>query len=705
MAPERIGDFQVVRILGKGGMGAVYEGVHSETGERVAIKVLLDKVGDDVELRQRFASEINTLKHLRHPNIVRLHGFGTDGGNPYYVMELIDGPSLGNELKWRRRFEWIEAAKIGLDLCLALKYACDRGIIHRDIKPANVMLDRVSGAIKLSDFGIAHFFGADQISDLHSIIGTLEYMAPEQALGRMVGHKADLYAVGVVLYALLAGHPPHTARTINEIRQKHKDEVVAPIKTLRHDVPDDITFLIDELLQYDPQQRPINVAMVVRRFQATLRGLFGDPSTILLTPSDPAMAKMPHEAVTSDSLGQTMPQPAIAPSVPNRLGDSISMAARPDANALGGTPDTLHAHRATRTAPPAAQVAPHTPPPEFPTVSEPGATYDIQSDFEFDNKVRREVEGVRPAVRESESAVKSVVSSAASTSTSASHFVVVREDELGHYETPAPRVIRPFFVIKTVLLVVCLTAIVLTVISIVRPLPADELLQRIYRTIATATASSGGSDSDVDRLAVLRLAEPDIRAFLRRFPDNPSASMMASYLDEMQGDERLRRWETRLLKLDPQQRLPIEQSYLEARSLQESDPERAVARFRAIEDLYRPQVVAALDSESETPRPTASSLLGGAVSRSLRSGLHHSRQEQVVAMATFQRERWEHSWKTIRETTLQMLEQRLATANELSASQPEEAAAIRRAIVELYESKPWAVEVVERARERPAPPQ
>ncbi|MDR1270183.1 MAG: serine/threonine protein kinase [Planctomycetaceae bacterium] len=285
MQPEQLGPFRIGRVLGRGGMGAVYEGVHEQTGETAAVKVLLSTLQDDDELRLRFEAEIDTLKRLRHPNIVRLFGFGEEQGMLYYVMELIDGPSLHQEMKRQRLFQWHEVAKIGLEMCFAFKHAHDRGITHRDIKPANILLER-QGSIKLSDFGIAHFFGGQRLTEIHAVVGTLEYMSPEQALASPVNARSDLYSLGAVLYALLVGRPPFIAKNLPEILRKHQKSVIESIRSTRLDVPDELEIIILDLLKIKPEDRPQHAYLVAKRFQSLLQALVGPPERILVKPME-----------------------------------------------------------------------------------------------------------------------------------------------------------------------------------------------------------------------------------------------------------------------------------------------------------------------------------------------------------------------------------------------------------------------------------
>ncbi|MDR2437877.1 MAG: serine/threonine protein kinase [Planctomycetaceae bacterium] len=285
MQPEQLGPFRIGRVLGRGGMGAVYEGVHEQTGEIAAVKVLLSTLQEDDELRLRFEAEIDTLKRLRHPNIVRLFGFGEEQGMLYYVMEMVDGPSLHQEIKQQRLFQWHEVAKIGLEMCFAFKHAHDRGITHRDIKPANILLER-QGTIKLSDFGIAHFFGGQRLTEVHSVVGTLEFMSPEQALANPVNARSDLYSLGAVLYALLVGRPPFTARNLPEILRKHQKGIIESIRSTRLDVPDELEIIIFDLLKIKPEDRPHHAYLVAKRFQSLLQALVGPPERILVKPME-----------------------------------------------------------------------------------------------------------------------------------------------------------------------------------------------------------------------------------------------------------------------------------------------------------------------------------------------------------------------------------------------------------------------------------
>ena len=202
MQLTRLGPYEIEKPLGKGGMGSVYAATDSQTGQRVAIKALTPQLAMAEGFRERFESEIESLKTLKHDGIVRLYGYGEQDGVLFYSMELVEGISLEDELKAGRRFNWREVTNIAVQLSLALKHAHDHGIIHRDIKPANILLYD-DEHVKLADFGIARLFGTTSLTTAGGVLGTADYMSPEQADGRPVTARCDQYSLGGVMYALL----------------------------------------------------------------------------------------------------------------------------------------------------------------------------------------------------------------------------------------------------------------------------------------------------------------------------------------------------------------------------------------------------------------------------------------------------------------------------------------------------------------------
>ncbi|MBR0191223.1 MAG: protein kinase [Thermoguttaceae bacterium] len=248
-------------------MGTVYRGIHVKTRVPVAIKMLAEPLADDENFRQRFNKEIEALRQLRHPNIVRLLGYGQEDDSYYYVMELVEGHSLEEELRSGRRFTWRETLSMAVQIASALNCAHNHGIIHRDLKPANLMLAE-NGIVKLSDFGIATLFGSSKITNAGNIVGTLSYMAPEQALGQPTNMRSDLFSFGAVLTALMTGKPPFKGSTLPEVLHQHATARARRPSQLGIDIPVEFDELIGRLLERDPEKRPKNAYFVMRLLEA-----------------------------------------------------------------------------------------------------------------------------------------------------------------------------------------------------------------------------------------------------------------------------------------------------------------------------------------------------------------------------------------------------------------------------------------------------
>jgi eukaryotic-like serine/threonine-protein kinase len=273
---QRLGPYLLQSPLGSGGMGTVYLGVDETTGQRAAVKILSPALGSDASFRERFAAEIETLKKLEHPNIVRLLGFGEQDGQLFYAMEMVDGRSLQQELHHGRVFQWREVVHIGVQICQALKHAHDRGIIHRDLKPAN-LLHTADDQIKLADFGIAKLYGMSQLTVAGGVIGTADYMSPEQGEGRPVTARSDLYSLGSVLYALLAGRPPFASRTAAEVVHRLRYEEALPVRRVAPDTPEEFELIVAQLLEKDPGKRVATALAVANRLKAMEHGLSVEP--------------------------------------------------------------------------------------------------------------------------------------------------------------------------------------------------------------------------------------------------------------------------------------------------------------------------------------------------------------------------------------------------------------------------------------------
>ncbi len=234
-------------------MGTVFRGRHCETGELHAVKVLSPFYSNDDHFRGRFESEIQALLKLDHPNIVKLISYGQDDGNLFFSMELIEGNSLFQMQKKGHRFNWRECIQVAKDICQGLRHAHDRGIIHRDLKPGNLLMTDFN-SVKITDFGIAKSFGSSQNTG-ENIVGTMDFMSPEQAKGETVTFRSDLYSLGAVLYTLMSGRPPFSANSIEE-SLRNLTRVPAPrIGASVPNVPEEMEDLIAKLMEKKPERR------------------------------------------------------------------------------------------------------------------------------------------------------------------------------------------------------------------------------------------------------------------------------------------------------------------------------------------------------------------------------------------------------------------------------------------------------------------
>ena len=268
MLPSRLGPYRIVRKVGRGGMGTVYMGVDDSSGQTAAVKLLAADMAQQSDFRDRFKAEIETLRKLNHPNIVQIFGFGEDEEQIFYAMEFVAGSSLEEQLGRGRAFQWREVAQFGIAVARALRHAHDRGVIHRDIKPGNLLLTE-DGMLKLSDFGIARLFGNARLTGVGSVLGTAEFMAPEQAEGRAVDPRSDLYSLGGVLYVLLARRPLYNARSFAEMLDKQRFEKPAPLRQFAADIPAELEQIVHRLLEKDPERR-FGTAMVLERRLETM---------------------------------------------------------------------------------------------------------------------------------------------------------------------------------------------------------------------------------------------------------------------------------------------------------------------------------------------------------------------------------------------------------------------------------------------------
>ena len=247
------GRYRILRKLGTGGMANVYLAEDEVLGRRVAIKILNDRHAGDDQFVERFRREAKNAASLSHPNIVSIYDRGEAEGTYYIAMEYLDGRSLKELIVARGPAPIHLAVDYTRQILAAIRFAHRHGIVHRDIKPHNVLVDG-EGRLKVTDFGIARA-GVSQMTEAGSIIGTAQYLSPEQAKGAPVDQTSDLYSVGVVLYELLTGDVPFTGDTPVEIAMKHLSTVPEPPSSKRADIPRDLDMVVLRALGKDPSER------------------------------------------------------------------------------------------------------------------------------------------------------------------------------------------------------------------------------------------------------------------------------------------------------------------------------------------------------------------------------------------------------------------------------------------------------------------
>jgi beta-lactam-binding protein with PASTA domain len=248
------GRYLIVRKLGSGGMANVYLAQDQELGRRVAIKILDERHARDEQFVERFRREAQNAAGLSHPNIVSIYDRGDSEGTYYIAMEHIEGRTLKELLVARGPSPLGIAIDYTRQILSALRFAHRNGIVHRDIKPHNVIVDG-EGRLKVMDFGIARAGAASQMTEAGSIIGTAQYLSPEQARGAPVDQTSDLYSTGIVLYELLTGSVPFTGETPVEIAMKHLSQAPVAPSTLRPEVPRDLDYVVLRALAKDPADR------------------------------------------------------------------------------------------------------------------------------------------------------------------------------------------------------------------------------------------------------------------------------------------------------------------------------------------------------------------------------------------------------------------------------------------------------------------
>lgn len=596
MQIEQLGPYRISRRLGKGGMGSVYEAIDEKTGQRVAVKALAPQLALAEGFRERFEAEIESLKKLQHEGIVRLLGYGESEGILFYSMELVDGPSLEQEINNGRRFDWNETLSLAVQLCRALKHAHDHGVVHRDIKPANLLLTP-EGRVKVADFGIARLFGSTQLTTAGGVLGTADYMSPEQADGRAVTDKCDQYSLGSVMFALLAGRPPFRAKTMPEMLQLQRFAEPEPVRRYAPQTPEELDRLIRQLLSKEPAERFPNALVLGRHMEAMQKALSrpGKVDATGETAAEVMRTQLDSTAVFNNDA-------TLAP-------EDLSL--RPLETTDSGVFDA-------------------------PTLAD-------------DGQVELEAPPLRPATSPDAAAPVAVGRE--------SRFTTVDEEQRRAEDQGAHRWV---LILQLAGLIGSLAALGALGWWLMQPASADAVYEKIARHV------------DQNGLNDLAPIEDEINDFLARFPSDPRAAEATQYSDELKLQRRERVLRRGRLP-GGQESHPVSEVFSAAIKLRDDDPARAADMLEDLLLLYgsTDEHAAQLSEDQRT---------------------HLALAERELAKLRAQLDKQAAQLPAVRE--------RARAARALEASNPKQAAAMYRALIDLYADKSWAKSVTDEAQAR-----
>jgi serine/threonine protein kinase/Flp pilus assembly protein TadD len=292
------GRYEIVRVLGEGGMGAVYQAHDHELDRTIALKVIRPELAGNPAILQRFKQELILARHVTHKNVVRIYDLGEADGIRFITMEYVEGDDLRTLLKRHGKFQPQEAVSIIEQVCRALDAAHVEGVIHRDLKPQNIMRDQ-QGRIVVMDFGLARSLETPGMTQTGALVGTLEYMSPEQALGAELDQRSDLFTVGLIFFELLTGQVPYKADTAFASLMKRTQERAISATQADASVPKTLSAIVSRCLERDPKTRYQSAKEILQQLEAWQ----SNPS---VRPS--ALARMAPPPSRTVQISLTMPQ-------------------------------------------------------------------------------------------------------------------------------------------------------------------------------------------------------------------------------------------------------------------------------------------------------------------------------------------------------------------------------------------------------------
>src|SRR5262249_34785708 len=247
--PGRLGllaHYEILEILGRGGMGIVLRGVDVKLNRVVAIKVLAPQLAANAMARQRFLREAQAAAAVSHPHVVAIHAVDEFNGLPYLVMEYIPGSSLQEKIDASGALPLTQILRIGMQIASGLTAAHAQGLVHRDIKPANILLENGIERVKITDFGLARSIDDVRITQAGAVYGTPQYMSPEQAQGERVDQRSDLFSLGSVMYTMSTGRPPFRGDTTMAVLKRVCDDMPRPIREVNPDIPESLVEIVNK---------------------------------------------------------------------------------------------------------------------------------------------------------------------------------------------------------------------------------------------------------------------------------------------------------------------------------------------------------------------------------------------------------------------------------------------------------------------------
>ena len=248
------GRYEILDKLGEGAMGVVYRAQDAALGRVVALKMLSAELGGEEELHQRFQREAEAIGRLSHPHIVTVYDMGDAEGQLYMAMELLEGHDLRRLVETGRGIPLVDRVRVLAQICDGLAYAHPRGVVHRDVKPANILVT-TKGQVKLLDFGLARVAARSTITRRGVILGTPDYMSPEQAMGRNVDHRSDMFSAGAVFYEFLGFAKPFRGKTLHSVLYQILSEEPEPLLSLNPRLPARLAAIVHGMLRKDPDKR------------------------------------------------------------------------------------------------------------------------------------------------------------------------------------------------------------------------------------------------------------------------------------------------------------------------------------------------------------------------------------------------------------------------------------------------------------------